>query len=563
MARGFLSGILWGGLLGLIVVGVASALAPPPMLPVTPQVADVAPSVDKAPETVVTVLPPTQESASVTAPTEATAPVQAPASDTIVLDQEATRPPVAPETGGTEELETPTAASEESDMGVVAEAPVQPSPQSIAPLVPQAQDVPDITTAPANPPAPVDPEVADAPATTPEEVSPTPPTQTPIADAGTQAEPEDAPAAQSEVPLVAEQSAVTVAPEAPEAPAAEPLQDTQIAALSPAPDVQPLDPPSVVTPSTEQPPQPDTTAPAPVPAPVEGPATDVAIDSDGGAVRPAIGQPTVPLTERNTSTVAIRRPSSTTLGQVDDGDTAEVVVEAPEETPADPRPVARYAQAFENPEGKPLMSIVLIDDGSSPVTGTAGIAALRSFPYPLSFAVDSTLRDAADRVATYRAEGFEVLAMIDLPAGAQPADAETTLGAVLPTLPEVVGVLEGTRGGLQSSRPVADQVTSILMQSGHGLLTQDRGLNTMPKLARKEGVPAEPVFRDFDSKGQSATVIRRFLDQAAFKAGQEGAVVMLGRMRPDTISALLLWGLQDRAGKVALAPISAVLTHAE
>jgi uncharacterized protein len=30
-------------------------------------------------------------------------------------------------------------------------------------------------------------------------------------------------------------------------------------------------------------------------------------------------------------------------------------------------------------------------------------------------------------------------------------------------------------------------------------------------------------------------------------------------LRPDTISALLLWGLQDRASKVTLAPVSAVL----
>jgi polysaccharide deacetylase 2 family uncharacterized protein YibQ len=56
-------------------------------------------------------------------------------------------------------------------------------------------------------------------------------------------------------------------------------------------------------------------------------------------------------------------------------------------------------------------------------------------------------------------------------------------------------------------------------------------------------------------------VIRRFLDQAAFRAGQDGGVIMLGRLRADTISALLLWGLQDRAGKVALAPISAVLSR--
>ena len=54
--------------------------------------------------------------------------------------------------------------------------------------------------------------------------------------------------------------------------------------------------------------------------------------------------------------------------------------------------------------------------------------------------------------------------------------------------------------------------------------------------------------------------MRRFLDQAAFRAAQEEAgVIMMGRVRPDTISALLLWGLQDRASRVALAPVSAIL----
>ena len=72
-------------------------------------------------------------------------------------------------------------------------------------------------------------------------------------------------------------------------------------------------------------------------------------------------------------------------------------------------------------------------------------------------------------------------------------------------------------------------------------------------------MPAATVFRDFDSADQTPTVIRRFLDQAAFRADQEGGVIMLGRVRPDTISALLLWGLQDRAERVALAPVSALL----
>jgi polysaccharide deacetylase 2 family uncharacterized protein YibQ len=191
------------------------------------------------------------------------------------------------------------------------------------------------------------------------------------------------------------------------------------------------------------------------------------------------------------------------------------------------------------------------------------LAALRSFPYPLSFAVDSTLPNAAERVKIYREAGFEVLALVDLPEGAQPSDAETAFAATLDRIGPVVGVLEGTESGFQGSRALADQVTDILAQSGHGLVTQDKGLNTMPKLARKAGVPADPVFRDFDSKYQTARVIRRFLDQAAFRAGQEGAVIMLGRLRPDTISALLLWGLQDRASDVALVPISAVLLREE
>jgi polysaccharide deacetylase 2 family uncharacterized protein YibQ len=72
-------------------------------------------------------------------------------------------------------------------------------------------------------------------------------------------------------------------------------------------------------------------------------------------------------------------------------------------------------------------------------------------------------------------------------------------------------------------------------------------------------LPVETIFRDFDANGQDATVIRRFLDQAAFKARQVDQIVMVGRLRPATISALLLWGLQDRASSVALAPISAVL----
>lgn len=222
-------------------------------------------------------------------------------------------------------------------------------------------------------------------------------------------------------------------------------------------------------------------------------------------------------------------------------------------------PILANAAQFDNPEAKPLMSIVLLDDGQNEL----GLEALAAFPYPLSFAVNPLAPDAADRMARYRAAGFEVMALIDMPAGSTGADTETLLRAALKKLPQTVAVMEGDATGLQTDKAVSDQVAAILAETGHGLVLFPKGLNTAQKLAAKEGVPAATVFRDFDAKEQNAQVIRRFLDQAAFKARQEeNGVIMLGRLRPDTISALLLWGLQDRAASVALAPISALLLAA-
>ena len=75
-------------------------------------------------------------------------------------------------------------------------------------------------------------------------------------------------------------------------------------------------------------------------------------------------------------------------------------------------------------------------------------------------------------------------------------------------------------------------------------------------------MPAVTLFRDFDAQGEDARVIRRFLDYAALKSEQEGGVIMVGRLRPETVSALLVWGLAERANQVHLVPASAVLTDA-
>lgn len=245
-------------------------------------------------------------------------------------------------------------------------------------------------------------------------------------------------------------------------------------------------------------------------------------------------------------------PTSTPLGTPVTPLTDRASAAAPE----GPTPLALYSAPFDTTDGRPLMSIILIDDAQS-----IGAEALADFPYPLTFAIDPTEADAATKMQKYRDAGFEVVLLADLPVAATPQDAEVSLSVWRAEVPEAVAILEGPRSGIQGNRPLSDQVTEIARTAGLGLITESNGLNTVQKLAAREGVPSAVVFRDFDGAGQTPTVMRRFLDQAAFRASQEGAVIMLGRVRPDTVSALLLWGLQDRAQRVALAPVSAVLTH--
>lgn len=511
MARGFLSGVLWGGVLSVGVAGVVSVMTPVAQSPV---VDDMAPGAVDAP--VADSAAPNTQTQTDTAPASVgTAPLATAPDSEAALGSEAQSSAGRPETGSADGLQAPAGAEETGGVAIAPDAPVLPNPQALAPMSPPATDDVAINTDPGQPQQPVtqsdDPALATAP----------------DAEEGV-----DAPVQIGDAPTEPAKPALAGNAEADQAP-----QTPQPAAL-----------PAVSEPETgtEQAEADD--------APGAASNEDSTEASTG---RPSIGKPAISLTDRDSGVTINRGPATETVAEA-------VPANAEPEVAVDEGPALEVnAESFDNPEGKPLMAIVLIDDGAAPVTGAAGIAALRSFPYPLSFAVNANAPDAAERIALYRAEGLEVLIQVDLPTSATATDAETLLGTALAGLTGAVAVLEGTETGVQGSKDLSDQVTEILGQTGHGLVTQDKGLNTMPKLARKAGVAADPIFRDFDSKGQTATVIRRFLDQAAFRAGQDGGVIMLGRLRADTISALLLWGLQDRASKVALAPISAVLTRAE
>jgi polysaccharide deacetylase 2 family uncharacterized protein YibQ len=535
MARGFLSGVILGGVVSVATAGVVSVVAP---LATPPQVADAVSNVaapDLITQTDNTKSPSDSDAALSTAPTSTQSP--APDPDTLTaLDAETLSTARQPVTGGADSLTAPAEPTQSGGDALEGDAPVLPNPLALAPMVPEAADELSISTEPAQPQQPEtvtvtgafdDPEqpqnTVDEEAALPVDDAPVVvPSQEVVADE-TPAETEPA----SEAPIAEEPVTETAEPET-ETPQAETAQTETQADTAEA------------TPTTPVFPQPEAEEP---------------VETAALTTAPSIGTPPVNLIDRD-SGVSIRRPAG-------DATSVSVVGDVPTSNGANVRPVERFAQAFQPDGDKPMMSIVLIDDGQSPTNGAAGIAALRSFPYPLSFAVDSTLPDAVERTARLRQEGFEVLAMVDLPAGAQPTDVETTFAATFVQFPEIIGILEGPLASQQSSRAVSDQVTAYLSQSGHGWVTQAKGLNTAATLARREGVPAKSIFRDFDSNGQTAVVIRRFLDQAAFKADQEGGVIMLGRLRPETISALLLWGLQDRAGQVSLAPVSAVLLAEE
>jgi polysaccharide deacetylase 2 family uncharacterized protein YibQ len=181
-------------------------------------------------------------------------------------------------------------------------------------------------------------------------------------------------------------------------------------------------------------------------------------------------------------------------------------------------------------------------------------------PFPVTFVIDPASANAAAAAQIYRAAGQEVVMLASgIPAGASAADLEQTFQALATTLPEAVAVLDLPTGGFQDDRPLATLVVPVLKDQGRGLLTYDRGLNAADQVARRDGVRAATIFRMLDAEGEDTPLIRRYLDRAAFKAAQEGRVVVLGQTRDETVAAILEWTVEGRASSVALAPLTAVL----
>lgn len=516
MARGLFSGFLVGTVLSGAALGTLSVLTTPPVT-APPEATELdvpaGSEFDQSREDRKPDLPASDQgtSASASAPK-----VTPPEPDDLMSLQDAdTAPAGQPETTQPENgLSAPDTGENASGVEVESDSPVLPSPQGMAPAAPADEDNLSISTEPAQPAVP-DVEAGgafDGPQSTSDGPNAPEDAQTPEEETGTKSEPE------ARAPQADTSDQDSPSDEIAAIPDPEPKQAAPAKAVDTAPEQS----------GAEEPERQATFA-------------NMAQGVTTGRLPSVTDTPTTPEASAETSVATAPKVS-------DAADDADIEDTRP--------PLERFAAAFDNPEGKPLMSIVLIDYGDSAI----GLEALSGFPYPISFAIDPGWPGAAEAARRYREAGFETLAMAYLPPDASPADTEVAMQAQMAAVPNAVAVFEAPDADLQSNRKASEQLASILSASGHGLVMYPQGLNTAQKLIAKDGVSSATLLRDFDASGQDATVIRRFLDQAAFKASRdEGGVIMVGRLRPDTISALLLWGLQDRASTVALAPVSAIL----
>lgn len=390
-------------------------------------------------------------------------------------------------------------ASEAARLAVGGDAPVQPGLPALPPEAPLAEAQPSLSTDPAQPP-------------------------TPTQDSGLAPEPEPQPVTEPTPEVAVEAPTGEAVSEKPEMPVISPEEAPPAGAALPR----------VTTLVPGRPAEP--------------------LPSDG----PSVGTPASSLVTRapEDTPQQVAEPASPGIGSAPDSRLPVITEDAPAATPdTGASPLQLYAAASDLAPGDAAMSILLIDDG----TGPLGPETVEAFPFPVSFAIAPSHPDPASAAEAYRARGFEVLALAALPENATPSDTEIALEGALSTVPGAVAVLESADLALQHNRAISEQAAEFLADSGHGLVMMPNGLNTAEALVRRAGVPSLTVFRDFDGKGQEPRVMRRFLDQAAFRARQDENVVMLGRLRADTVSALLLWGLQDRANSVALVPVSALL----
>jgi polysaccharide deacetylase 2 family uncharacterized protein YibQ len=561
MGRGIFTGFVAGGMVSVLALSVASLMAP---LPPSVQVAGL-PQAPLAPDAPPNRLP------------EALPPV---VSDGIGAPG---APVVADSTGP--EMTAPAADSAPSTPGEQMASPAEPadpSGDSVTPPEPQPATTPTAppeATAPKGEPAPADtidipagsefarrpedapvrpPQVMAAPAVT------APPAGAPEAPAsGSETSPvltETAPAARPESQAAAPEPKVMagsqpgpalIAPGAEEPIPVPPPGEVETPALAPVENPRLPGPAPVQMPAPALPrvlPPPGSVASGEIqfqPAPEAGSAPAAEIPQPGFANAPGVAVNRLP---------SITPPAGGEAAAL--AEPFEALPRTPEEMSGPRRALQIFAADASLPEGVPVMSVILVDPGAG--AGGVSTEALSRIGLPVTIALDPTRADAPAAADAYRAAGLEVsILAAALPAGAKPSDVEVALQDWHRLLPEAVALVEPAAPQIQNNRVLAQQLVKALAADGLGLVTQDRGLNAAYQLAPSEGLAQARIWRVLDAGRESAPVIERTLERAAFEAERDGSVVVMLTAWPDTIEALQQFAL-SKGQTLALAPVSAV-----
>ncbi len=512
MVRDFVAGVLWGGVVASVGLGVISQVSTLP--PTASPAAEIAEQTASIAET-------EGESATITEqqPLAEPAPqIAAPAAPVVEADPVPT---------------PPTTVAPQTQLAAADPAPVLPGASSDAPVLPQSAEASVAAASDAAPASTVPPAPAGltanlpAPIASNSEVSIAPPLPP-----GSETQPAPAP----EVGPVSMDAPAEPLPQIAELPPKQAPNDTLL--VPAAPMAEPPLPAEIV---------PDT-APLPQILP-DQPLESKAIEPQPIAPKPSLIVPDGG--QRLAPDPALKLGEGSRLPSIGDAPAAATDV-----VPVDLRPIARFAAKFDNPGGKPTFAILLVDPGTADIDRVK----LAALPFPVTFVLDPQAANAAEAAATYRAAGKEVVMLATgIPEGATASDLEQTFQSNANVLPETVAVIDLSQGGFQDDRPLATQVVPILKAEGRGLITFDRGLNAADQVARREDVAAAVIFRNLDAEDEEAAVIRRYLDRAAFKAAQDGRVLVIGTVRLETVAAILEWTVEGRASSVALAPATAVL----
>ncbi|WP_045389381.1 divergent polysaccharide deacetylase family protein [Falsirhodobacter sp. alg1] len=202
------------------------------------------------------------------------------------------------------------------------------------------------------------------------------------------------------------------------------------------------------------------------------------------------------------------------------------------------KPMEAFAVPFANARNLPVLSVILLDQGS------ADAEAIAALPFPLTIALPVRVEGVTAVADEYLRGHKEVMMLLD-------HSDEATMAFAERALPKAVAAI-GRHGVLDDAMPAA------VARQGRGVVLWGRTSDLAAHPA-EEPVHSASVFAELDGRGEDRASVMAALGRAALDAKVRGQSVVIGRARAETVEALRQWVATPQAQGVALAPVTAVL----